>query len=483
MGGGAAPTKHTKTVVVLGAAYGGVRASQTLVAGVPKGWRVILIDRNSHANHVYVMPRYAVLPGHEYKAFIPYTNVFLVDPSTIPHIHIQAEVLSIRPNSITLSKSFPELGIPSETLAFDYAIYALGSHLPAPLNLWGSSPKISDTVSKPSDADAKVFNYHGNKSEAVAWLQKKQELVKKSPTILVVGGGALGIQFATDIKAVYPEKKVTLLHSRRRLLPRFDEDMHNEIFKSMESAEIEVILGERLDLSTIEGGNAKVNSLGQKVVRTVQGREIAADLLLLCTGQTPNTGLLHDMDPAIVNDDTKLAHVLRTLQVSVLRPSSSDEKVESTLEKLSLLDKEATEKVTASEITATTTTTTQEPQTTPYPNIFVIGDAADAFGAIPAGHTAAAQGQLAARNIIRLIKRREKESSKSEDTSPPAEEDEPLEQYTPGLPAIKVSLRRTRFLDKVRIPSRTYRRNEGRREGRSLSRFDVAIVRDQGREG
>lgn len=25
---------------------------------------------------------------------------------------------------------------------------------------------------------------------------------------------------------------------------------------------------------------------------------------------------------------------------------------------------------------------------TPYPNMFVIGDAADAFGAIPAGHTA-----------------------------------------------------------------------------------------------
>lgn len=36
------------------------------------------------------------------------------------------------------------------------------------------------------------------------------------------------LEFATDIKGVYPAKKVTLLHSRLRLLPRFDEKMHEE---------------------------------------------------------------------------------------------------------------------------------------------------------------------------------------------------------------------------------------------------------------
>lgn len=35
-------------------------------------------------------------------------------------------------------------------------------------------------------------------------------------------------EFASDIKDVYPEKHVTLLHSRSRLLPRFDPLMHNE---------------------------------------------------------------------------------------------------------------------------------------------------------------------------------------------------------------------------------------------------------------
>jgi len=44
--------------------------------------------------------------------------------------------------------------------------------------------------------------------------------------------------------------------------------------------DVELILGERLDLSSTANGKAKVNALGQKVVRTVTGREIAADLLV-----------------------------------------------------------------------------------------------------------------------------------------------------------------------------------------------------------
>ncbi len=83
--------------------------------------------------------------------------------------------------------------------------------------------------------------YRGDKSEGCQWFKEKQKMIKDAPTVLVVGGGALGIrvfdflpdmyqrmltrflEFATDIKSVYPEKSVTLLHSRQRLLPRFDE--------------------------------------------------------------------------------------------------------------------------------------------------------------------------------------------------------------------------------------------------------------------
>ena len=33
-------------------------------------------------------------------------------------------------------------------------------------------------------------------------------------------------EFATDIADVYPDKEITLVHSRDQLLPRFDKKMH-----------------------------------------------------------------------------------------------------------------------------------------------------------------------------------------------------------------------------------------------------------------
>lgn len=40
----------TKTVVVLGGAYGGLGATATLAKHLPADWKVIAIERNTHAN-------------------------------------------------------------------------------------------------------------------------------------------------------------------------------------------------------------------------------------------------------------------------------------------------------------------------------------------------------------------------------------------------------------------------------------------------
>lgn len=80
-----------------------------------------------------------------------------------------------------------------------------------------------------------------------------------------------------------------------------------------------------------------------------------------------------------------------------------------------------------------------------YPHIFAIGDAADAFGAIMAGHTAYFQGEVAARNILRLVRKCEaaaipKATSVGRDLLKKDSRYEELETYTPGPPMIKVSL-------------------------------------------
>jgi hypothetical protein len=50
-----APSDHQavedmRTVVVLGASYAGYTGAQTLSTLLPRNWRVIVIERNTHAN-------------------------------------------------------------------------------------------------------------------------------------------------------------------------------------------------------------------------------------------------------------------------------------------------------------------------------------------------------------------------------------------------------------------------------------------------
>lgn len=89
---------------------------------------------------------------------------------------------------------------------------------------------------------------------------------------------------------------------------------------------------------------------------------------LLCTGQTPNTAILAAMDPTTINPANKQAFVQRTMQLTTA----------------------AVEAQLASAVEASLSLEESRPKAVPhtYPNIFVVGDAADAFGAIAAGHTA-----------------------------------------------------------------------------------------------
>lgn len=123
-------------------------------------------------------------------------------------------------------------------------------------------------------------------------------------------------------------------------------------------------------------------------IKTTDGREINADLILSCTGQTHNTSFLEMLSPKSINHrNGSAAYVMRSLQLGIRTDDGGVELSE-------------------------------------YPHIFVIGDAADAFGALKSGNAAWGQAEHAVRNIVRLIEGR----------------GSPLEAYTPPPAGIKVSL-------------------------------------------
>lgn len=165
---------------------------------------------------VYVFPRFVVKPELAPKAYIPYKAVFEpvvrdaddkknvkesgttattvppTPPKTPPppsqHTMLQGLVTRLERNSVTFVRpnaagSYGENDAEeppadrTETIAFDYAVYALGASLPAPVDVWGTGGLS-----------------RGTKAGGMDWMEKTGGVFGKAERILVVGGGALGIR-------------------------------------------------------------------------------------------------------------------------------------------------------------------------------------------------------------------------------------------------------------------------------------------------
>lgn len=100
-----------------------------------------------------------------------------------------------------LDREWSDQGNPgSREISFDYLVVATGTRLQAP----GTMP-------------------HDDKPASVRYFQQYQTRVRDARSVAIVGGGAVGVQMATDLKELYPEKEVTLVHSRNQLMPLYHE--------------------------------------------------------------------------------------------------------------------------------------------------------------------------------------------------------------------------------------------------------------------
>jgi len=158
-----------------------------------------------------VKPRFAVIPGHEEKAFIPYSGMFKDIANSSNHAVVAARVTSVQADSVDIDRSFEG----EQRIPFDYLVIATGTRLTPPSMM-------------PSD----------EKDPSVSFLQDHQARAQKAHSIVLVGGGAVGVQMALDLKERYPEKDITVVQSRDRVMPQYHSDLHDIVAKSFQDAGI-----------------------------------------------------------------------------------------------------------------------------------------------------------------------------------------------------------------------------------------------------
>ena len=152
------------------------------------------------------------------------------------------------------------------------------------------------------------------KQESVGYFKTYQTGVKKADKIVIIGGGAVGVQMATDLKEVYPEKTVTLVQSRKTVMPRYHPRLHEIIKNRFDQLGVDLIIENRVvvpaDGFPLDGSEFDVE--------LKDGRKIPAQLVILATGQIANNQLLHCLDSTteerLINPSNGFIRVRPTLQ-------------------------------------------------------------------------------------------------------------------------------------------------------------------------
>ena len=143
-----------------------------------------------------------MVPSYEHKAFIPYKAVFADAPDPSRHAVVRARAVALEPTQLVLDREFEG----ASRIPFDYLVAATGTRLATPGTM--------------QDDD---------KIPSVRELQLWQQRILSAPSVVVIGGGAVGVQLVCDLKEVYPEKEITLVHSREKLMPLYHEALSDLI--------------------------------------------------------------------------------------------------------------------------------------------------------------------------------------------------------------------------------------------------------------
>lgn len=218
-----------RNVIVIGGSFAGALLAQRLTHTLPSGYRVILIEKHSHFNFAFGFPRNAVFSGREHHAFVSYENLAKGAPDGIFQ-QVCDEVTDITESRINTSSGM--------SLAYEYLILATGAAQPPPARLLAK-----------------------DRPDAIEELRGFQQRISKADRVAVIGGGAVGVELVTEIRAKYPDKRITLIHSRHHLLPRFGVKLHEHVLETLRKQGIEVLLCEKPAYPSDAGQRVQETSL------------------------------------------------------------------------------------------------------------------------------------------------------------------------------------------------------------------------------
>ncbi|PCH40529.1 FAD/NAD(P)-binding domain-containing protein [Wolfiporia cocos MD-104 SS10] len=119
-------------------------------------------------------------------------------------------------------------------------------------------------------------------ADVQAHIREWRDKVERAKDIFIVGGGAVGIEYAGEIRDIFPDKKITIIHSSDMLLnSTYPDKYRRDIARRCRAIGVKLVFGEYVDQFPAPG------TVGLTTRRGTSYR--SADLVIPAFGARPNT--------------------------------------------------------------------------------------------------------------------------------------------------------------------------------------------------
>ncbi|WP_250007035.1 NAD(P)/FAD-dependent oxidoreductase [Actinoplanes sp. M2I2] len=232
----------TAKVVVVGGGYGGAVSARALddIADV-----TLVEPRETFLHHVAHL-RAVADPAWIDKLFIPYDGL-------LPRGRVVRDAaVRVWPETVELASG--------ARLDADYIVLATGSTGPFPTRIEATA-----------------------RAAVTEQLQDLHASLGRASGVLLLGAGAIGLEFAGEIAAAWPDKPVTVVDPASDLFGgRFPEELRTELARQLDELGVRVLLDTKLDTPP----DTPAGVVSPFRVTTGDGEVLTADLWFRCYGGT-----------------------------------------------------------------------------------------------------------------------------------------------------------------------------------------------------
>ncbi|ORX34225.1 hypothetical protein BD324DRAFT_637171 [Kockovaella imperatae] len=286
-----------QNIVIVGASGAGSQLATSLLPQLPRTHRILLIDASSFASWPLASLRAAVTPGWEKRVAVPLSTESIFPSGSQHQVISGCKVVELRKNSIVLERAFEG----SSEVPFLKCVLATGASQGFPMR---PEPGMS----------------------MEAYTQKLQQLqseAQRATKAVIIGGGAVGLEMAGELKDA-GVKSITIVHNASHVLnpssapasttndhfsynnPPTALKLSVSLEKQLKALGIDVILDDRVvipspsDAGPGEWDGSTGLQNGLKKLKTKNGKVLEADYVFQSIGNKPNVGLVQSVDPGAI---------------------------------------------------------------------------------------------------------------------------------------------------------------------------------------